>query len=100
MLGGERKPVYLTALLCAGVAVSALNVPSILLGGVVWSLTMPLWRSMAKSDPQMVQVYIRSLRYKRYYPARSRPFRADGGVSWIVFQNWVYGALSSRRGRA
>jgi type IV secretion system protein VirB3 len=99
MLGGERKPVYLTALLCAGVAVSAPDVPSIVLGGAVWGFAMPLWRSMAKADPQMVQVYIRSLRYKRYYPARSRPFRKDGGVSWIGVQNWLYGVLSSRGGR-
>jgi type IV secretory pathway TrbD component len=100
MLGGERKPVYLTALLCAGVAFTALNIPAIALGAGVWAFSMPLWRAMAKTDPQMVQVYIRSLRYKRYYPARSRPFRRECGLSSIVVQNWIYEKMASKRGRA
>jgi type IV secretory pathway TrbD component len=30
---------------------------------------------MAKADPQMRRIYVRQLRYWRYYPARSRPTR-------------------------
>jgi type IV secretion system protein TrbD len=32
---------------------------------------------MAKSDPQMTKVYIRQLKYRGYYPARSRPYRTE-----------------------
>jgi type IV secretion system protein VirB3 len=32
---------------------------------------------MAKSDPQIREVYLRSLRYRGYYPPRSQPYRID-----------------------
>jgi type IV secretion system protein VirB3 len=32
---------------------------------------------MAKSDPRLRPVYLRHRKYKRYYPARSTPFRSN-----------------------
>jgi hypothetical protein len=34
-------------------------------------------RKMAKADPLMRHVYLRQLRYARYYPARGRPWREN-----------------------
>ena len=77
VLGGEREPVLVAAILCAGVAVSALNFVAIGIGIAVWLTAALFLRMMAKSDPYMSKVYLRQLRYPAYLPARSRPFRKD-----------------------
>lgn len=77
ILGGEREPVQLTLLLCALVAVPAMNLVSFVVAGVIWAVLMPFWVHMAKADPQMLFVYLRSIRYRGYYPAQSRPYRVN-----------------------
>ena len=74
-LGGERELVLITAVICAGVAVSSLNLPAILAGLVIWSVLIGLFRMMAKADPMMSRIYLRQLHAQSYYPARSRPSR-------------------------
>jgi type IV secretion system protein VirB3 len=70
-LGGERELVLMTAILCAGVGVSSLTVVGTAAAVLVWSLCIGLFRLMAKSDPQLSHVYLRQLRQRPYYPARS-----------------------------
>lgn len=77
ILGGEREPVLVAAILCGGVAVSALNVVAAFIGLTVWLIAIGFLRMMAKADPQMSKVYLRQLRYPAYLPARSRPFRKE-----------------------
>ena len=38
-----------------------------------WALGMFVLRRMAKADPDMSRVYMRHVKYARYYPPRSRP---------------------------
>jgi type IV secretory pathway TrbD component len=76
-LGGEREPVLMTAIIAGGLAVSGMITVSFLVGAAVWFACIPLLRWMAKADPQMTKVYLRQLRYRGYYPARSRPFRTE-----------------------
>jgi type IV secretory pathway TrbD component len=75
LLGGEREPVLIAAILCGGVALSALNLVAIGIGFAVWATAIGLLRLMAKADPLMSRIYLRQLGYRPYYPARSRPFR-------------------------
>ena len=77
IVGGEREPVLVAAILCGGVAVSALNLVAAVIGIVVWLVAIAFLRMMAKSDPFMSKVYLRQLRYPAYLPARSRPFRKE-----------------------
>jgi type IV secretion system protein TrbD len=77
-LGGERELVLIAAIVCGGVAVSALNIVATAIGAGVWVLVIGLLRLMAKSDPQMSRVYLRHVGYRPYYPPRSRPAR--GGL--------------------
>jgi type IV secretory pathway TrbD component len=77
ILGGERELVLFTALLAGGLAVSAQNAVAAAVGAAVWLGVIPLLRMMAKADPRLSRVYLRHLRYRAYYPARSRPFRRD-----------------------
>jgi type IV secretion system protein VirB3 len=74
-LGGEREPALMTLIIAGGLAVAGMNTVSFLVGGALWFSAIPTLRWMAKADPQMTKVYLRQLRYRGYYPARSRPFR-------------------------
>ena len=76
-LGGEREPALMTAIVAGGLAVSGMNMVSFVVGAAVWFGSVPLLRWMAKADPQMTKVYLCQLRYRSYYPARSRPWRTD-----------------------
>jgi type IV secretory pathway TrbD component len=71
VMGGERELVLVTAIVCAGVAVSALNAVAIAAGLGVWLVFIGLFRMMAKADPYMSKVYWRQLAYGPHYPARS-----------------------------
>ena len=75
-LGGEREPTLLTLILAGGVAVSGMNTVSFLVGTALWFSAIPVLRWMAKADPQMSRIYVRHIKYRGYYPARSRPYRA------------------------
>jgi type IV secretion system protein VirB3 len=46
-------------------------------GSIFWITALFLLRLMAKADPKMRQVYLRHIKYKKYYPARSTPFRVN-----------------------
>ena len=46
-------------------------------GVVLWITALYLLRKAAKSDPKMRSVYWRHRKYKRYYPAKSTPFRIN-----------------------
>ncbi len=75
LLGGERELVMFTLLISGGLVATALNVPALIVGGLVWGLSVGLLRRMAKADPQLSSVYRRQLRYGVFYPARSTPHR-------------------------
>ena len=76
-LGGEREPALLTLLVAGGLAVSGMNWVSLLVGAALWFSAIPVLRWMAKSDPHMARIYLRHVRYRGYYPARSRPYRTE-----------------------
>src|ERR1700740_293079 len=74
-LGGNRELVLFTGLIAFALTVPSFQWPSIVTGIVLWLVVLFLLRRMAKADPLMRTVYLRQLRYGRYYPARSRPWR-------------------------
>jgi type IV secretion system protein VirB3 len=76
-LGGERELVLLTAVVCAGLPVSSLNLVAGAIGLVLWIFLIAIFRMMGKADPVMSKVYLRQLSYAAYYPARSRASRPD-----------------------
>lgn len=76
-LGGEREPALMALIVAGGLAVAGMNVVSALTGAALWFAAIPLLRRMAKADPQMIKVYLRQIRYRGYYPARSRPYRTE-----------------------
>lgn len=86
-LGGEREPAMLTAIVAGSVAGLGMNTVSFVVGAVLWFGSIPLFRWMAKADPQMVKVWQRHRKYRGYYSARSRPAAGDtmdSGKQWAV----------------
>lgn len=76
-MGGDRELVMFTGLMAVALIFSAQELRATVVGLMLWFVSLYLFRLMAKSDPKMRQVYIRQRRYKRYYPARSTPFRIN-----------------------
>jgi type IV secretion system protein VirB3 len=74
---GEREPALMTLIVAGGLAIAGMNTVSFLVGGALWFSAIPALRWMAKADPQMTKVYLRQIKFRGYYPARSRPFRTE-----------------------
>jgi type IV secretory pathway TrbD component len=76
-LGGDRELVLFSALLACVLTVPSFQFVAIVTGIALWLVGLFLLRQMAKADPRMRCVYMCQLRYRRYYPARSRPYRIN-----------------------
>ncbi|WP_295452739.1 conjugal transfer protein TrbD [uncultured Thiodictyon sp.] len=76
-MGGDRKMTMFAGVMAGALIFSAQDLRATIFGVLLWSVSLYLLRLMAKADPQMLQVYLRHRRYKRYYPARSTPFREN-----------------------
>lgn len=76
MAGGERMPVMLAAILSLYLTfIITMRFQwwmGIIVGFSIWSGSMWALRRMGKADPQMIEVFMRHIRYKSFYPARGR----------------------------
>lgn len=75
LLGGERELVLVSGLLSGTLAFAGASVVTIIIGIVLWFGLLTLLRMMAKKDPFMSKVYLRHIKYQKFYPARSTPYR-------------------------
>ncbi len=73
----HRELVLSTGVMSFGIAIAALNLVAVVVGAVLWFVCLALLRMMAQADPDMRHVYFRYLKYRNYYPPRSRPFRTE-----------------------
>lgn len=74
-MGGDRELVMMSMLLAFALIFAAQELRATVVGLILWFTALYLLRLMAKSDPLMRKVYLRHRKYKKYYPARSTPFR-------------------------
>jgi type IV secretion system protein VirB3 len=77
LLGAERELVLVLGMLAAILVFAAQTLVAVLAGSALWLAGVCLLRRMAKADPFMSRVYLRHIRYRAYYPARSRATRLD-----------------------
>lgn len=80
LLGGDREGVLFAGLLTVTLLFAAFMGQSILaaaFGVVLWFAALWVLQLAGKADPQLRDVFLRSLRYAKYYPARSTPFRTN-----------------------
>jgi type IV secretory pathway TrbD component len=76
-LGGDRELVLFSGLIAAVLIFACMQAVTIVIGISLWVGTLWIFRRLAKADPRMRYIYLRSLHYRSYYPARSTPFRED-----------------------
>lgn len=72
LMGGERMPVLLLLVTTVGLAISSQNVLAAIVSVFLYVAGIFYLRMMAKSDPFMIGIYLRSVKYRGYYFPRSR----------------------------
>lgn len=77
-MGGDRELVMSSILLAATLIFATQDWLAAAFGAFLWVASLAVLRRMAKSDPWLRQVYLRSLKYPQaYYPARATSFRVN-----------------------
>jgi type IV secretion system protein TrbD len=71
ILGGDRELVLFAALLSAMLAFALVTWWGVLVGIVLWFLAVAILSRMGKADPLLRHVYLRHVRYRAFYPAKS-----------------------------
>lgn len=77
-LGADREATMFVGLICFMVIfISIVNlfIPTIIVGILLWFVMIFILRRLAKYDPMIRFVYFRHIKYQKYYPAHSSPFR-------------------------
>ena len=70
-LGGERLPVMVTLLVFGSIGINSQNPWIIAACFLLWLLALGVFRQLAKWDPQWIAIYLRQLKYRNHYPART-----------------------------
>lgn len=80
LLGGDRELVLMTMLCAAMVGFTASSLLQLGIGVVLWLAVHAGLVQMAKADPNMRDVYVRHVKYRAFYSARtghdSKPLQA------------------------
>jgi len=76
-MGGDRELVMFSGLLAFTLIFSAFEFKAFVFGITLWTFALYVLRLMAKSDPQLRQVYLRHRKYRAYYAPRSTPFYSN-----------------------
>jgi type IV secretory pathway TrbD component len=74
ILGGDRELVLVTLLISVALAFSLATLWGILLAVAFWLGAVAVLQRMGKADPMLRQVYMRHIRYRAFYPAKSALF--------------------------
>ena len=71
LLGGDRELVLVALLVAVSLAFALATWWGILLSISFWTGAIAALRRMGKADPQLRSVYLRHIRYRAFYPAKS-----------------------------
>ena len=74
ILGGDRELVLVAALIAVSLAFSLATWWGIGVSIGFWIATMAILQRMGKADPMLRQIYMRHIRYRAFYPAKSGLF--------------------------
>ena len=74
LLGCDRELVLLSALLSAMLIFSLITWWGVVVGLVFWLAAVAALSRMGKADPMLRQVYLRHVKYRAFYPAKSALF--------------------------
>lgn len=74
MLGGEREFVLMLAVLAGIFIFSLAKLWAAIVGVALWFVGMFFLVRAGRYDPQLSKTGVKSLRYRRFYPAEATPF--------------------------
>ena len=72
LLGGDRELVLASGVLAAMLIFAVMTWWSIVAGLVLWLAAVAVLARMGRVDPLLRHVYVRHVRYRAFYPAKSR----------------------------
>jgi len=76
-MGGDRELILMAATMSTVLIFAAQSFVAAFYGIVLWLFSVWICRLMAKSDPHMRHIYLRHIRYQKYYAPRSTPFHVN-----------------------
>jgi type IV secretion system protein VirB3 len=76
LLGGDRELVLFAGLTAACLAFTLASLTGVAVALAFWLGSVAVLSRMGKADPMLRHVYMRHLRYKTFYPAKS-PLHSD-----------------------
>lgn len=71
LLGGDRELVLITTLTATTLGLSLGSWWGVCLAVIFWIGAVGVLQRMGKADPVLRQVYLRHIRYRQFYPAKS-----------------------------
>ena len=71
LLGGDRELVLISLLISVSLAFSLATWWGVILSVALWTTAIAVLKRMGKADPQLRQIYLRHIRYRSFYPAKS-----------------------------
>jgi type IV secretory pathway TrbD component len=71
VLGGDRELVLVSVLVAVSLAFSLASLWGVALSVGFWVSAVAVFQRMGKADPMMRHVYMRHIRYRSFYPAKS-----------------------------
>jgi type IV secretion system protein VirB3 len=71
VLGGDRELVLVTIMVSFSLAFSLASWWGIGLSVLFWIAAMSVLQRMGKADPLLRHIYLRHIRYRGFYPAKS-----------------------------
>ena len=74
ILGGDRELVLVSVLVAVSLAFSLASLWGVALSIGFWISAVAVFQRMGKADPMMRHVYMRHIRYRSFYPAKSGLF--------------------------
>lgn len=71
VLGGDREMVLLSALMAAMLIFALVTWWGVVAGLLLWVSAVAVLSRLGKADPMLRQIYIRHVRYRAFYAAKS-----------------------------
>ena len=71
MMGCEREPLIISAVLAATLVFMLGNLFFAIVGVLFWVIAVGVLQRMAKSDHQLSSIYLRHTKYRTFYSAQS-----------------------------
>lgn len=77
IFGCDRELILMSGVIAFALVFSGMTIVSTVVGIILLLFNVFFLRLMAKSDPLMRFIFMRQLKYKKFYLARSTPFAKE-----------------------